>query len=649
MRTSWDHTECRNLKTALSREWLETNGLGGYASSTIIGANTRRQHGLLVAALEPPGARCVLLSKLEEIVSVDGQQSHLSTNLYPGTVFPHGFNIQNEFRLQPWPIFRYAGAGFEIEKSICLLHGENTLLAAYHNRQPAGPWTLRVRPLLAFRDSNRLSHRHTTVDLSVERRDGVLSVKPYAELPRLFFHFSPCEVNARADWYLRLTYPVDQARGFEYEEDLFSPFELIFRWSGADTVYVAATTEPVPSLNIRELLEAERRRRQPCAGHDPMRAALLTAAEKFLARRGKEGLTIVSGYPWFTDSGRGGMIALPGLTLSTGRFEEARRILNTFAAFCKRGLIPNLFPDGGDKASYNSVDASLWFIVATWQYWKACRNDEALRELFPVLRDIVRWYQEGTQFDIRADTDGLIHAGGPGSQLTWMDVKLEGYVPTPRHGKPVEINALWFNALLMLAEIEETIGKNPSAASELRQKADHLARRFVRTFWFAEGGYLYDVIQGDYADPSVRPNQIYAVSLPYSPLTLQQQQSVFQIVTEQLLTPYGLRTLAPQHEKYVRRYTGTRWQRDAARHQGTVWPFLIGAYADAFLRVRGHQKTQRRKLRALLQPLLDHLADAGLGSVCEMFDADPPHYPQGCPFSACSVAELLRAYDLCQK
>ncbi len=649
MRASWDHTECHNLKNALSREWLETNGLGGYASSTIIGANTRRHHGLLVAALEPPGARHVLLSKLEERVVVDGHESHLSTNLYPGTVFPHGFNVQNEFRLAPWPVFRYAGADFEIEKSVCFVHGENTVVAAYRNRNRTGTLTLAVRPLLAFRDFNKLAKRNAAANVFVQHREGVLSVQPYAQLPRLFFHVSPCETDIKADWYLRFTYPVDEERGLEHEEDLVSPFELTFRLGGDETVYIAATIEPHATVNAVELLEREHQRRQQFADRDPVRAALRAAADTFLVRRGEDGLTITSGYPWYADSGRGAMVALPGLTLTTRRFDEAKRVLVTFAKYCDRGLIPNIFSTGGEKPTYNSVDASLWFVVAAWKYWKAGNDAGAMRELLPTLREITRCYNEGTRFDIYADADGLISAGGPGSQLTWMDVKLEGYVPTPRHGKAVEINALWFNALLMLAEIEEKIAGDTDAVAPLRKLSDRVATSFVKTFWFAAGGYLYDVVQGNNRDTSVRPNQIFAVSLPYSPLSAEQQQSVFRVVTEQLLTPYGLRTLSPQHEKYARRYTGTRWQRDAIRHQGTVWSHLIGAYADAFLRVRGNDKGQRRELLELLQPLLKHLEDTSLGSVSEMFDADPPHYPQGCPSRACSVAELLRAYELCRK
>ncbi len=649
MKAKWEHWECQNLQNALSKEWLETNGLGGYASSTIIGTNTRRHHGLLVCALKPPTARHVLLSKLEERVVLDNQESHLSTNLYPGTVFPHGFNIQNEFRLRPWPTFRYATSSFEIEKSVCLVHGENTLVAAYHNCHSDSAVNLVVRPLLAFRDHNRLAGRDDSLNLTVEQRDGVLSIQPQPSLPRLYFHHSPARVEIRADWYYRLLFPIDQERGLECQEDLFSPFELTFCLSPGETVYLTSTTETRKTVNATALLEEERQRRGRFRCSDPVRSALQWAADSFLVRRGEEGLTILTGYPWFTDSGRGAMIALPGLLLTSRRFEEARQVLLTFARYCHRGLIPNVFPNSDDKPSYNAADASLWYSVAAWKYWKASGNNDGIRELLPTLREIVRHYQEGTRFDIYADTDGLINAGAPGTQLTWMDVKLEGYIPTPRHGKPVEINALWFNTLLMLAELEEQVGQNFEAATALRREADRVAASFVNLFWFADGGYLYDVVQGDFRDASIRPNQIFAVSLPHSPLSAEQQQSVLHIVTQHLLTPYGLRTLSPQHEKYARRYTGTRWQRDAIRHQGTVWPWLIGPYGDAFLRVHGNDKTQRAELLRHLQPLLKHLEEAGLGSISEMFDAEAPHRPAGCPARACSVSELFRLYDLCRK
>lgn len=646
MKTIFDQTDCQNLQNALSKEWLETNGIGGFASSTIIGTNTRRQHGLLIAALKPPGARHVLVSKFEERVLVGSHESNLSTNLYPGTVFPHGFNIQQEFRQRPWPTFRYASADYELEKGVFLVHGENTVVVSYHNLRARGAIEIKVRPLLAFRDYNALTRHNDSCNLAVEKSSDTVSVQPYRELPRLFFYAKPYAVDTKADWYYHFSYPVEQERGLEFEEDLFTPFELTFHIAPGQSVYVVASTEKKTGVNGADLAACERQRRSQFDQEpDQTRRALLIAADAFIAQRGKDSLTVIAGYPWFTDWGRDTMIALPGLTLTSERYDVARRILLTFAQFCDHGQIPNVFPDAGETPEYNTVDAALWFVVTVWRYWKSSADDETARKLLPALRNVVKYYKEGTRFDIHADNDGLITAGTPGTQLTWMDAKVDGYVPTPRHGKPVEINALWLNAVLLLAEMEEKLASDVHAAVVLRKFGDQVGASFVKSFWFAEGGYLYDVIQGDFRDPSVRPNQIFAVSLPYTALDKAQQQSVFNVVTEHLLTPYGLRSLSPRHEKYVGQYSGNRRQRDCAYHQGTVWPWLIGPYCDALTRLNGAGKGHHKDIARLIQPLLDHLNEAGLGHISEVFDGDPPHRPGGCLAQAWSVSEVLRVFD----
>lgn len=647
MRTTFDRAECQNLKNALAKEWLETNGLGGFACSTIIGTNTRRQHGLLVAALKPPVERHVLLSKFEERMVVCGHECHISTNLYPGTVFPHGFNIQSEFRLRPWPTFCYAGAGgCHLEKSVFLVHGENTVVVGYKAKTAEGAIDLYVRPLLAFRDYGALSKRNDAVDMTVQRGPGGLSVQPYPKLPRLHFYTKAEVTEAKPDWYHRFTYPVEQERGLEFEEDLFSPVELKLRIPSGQTAYIVVSTEEKTNVNPAALATAELERRQQFLREpDPVRQALVIAADSFLARRGADDLTVLAGFPWFSDWGRDTMIALPGLTLTTERFDVAKRILLTFARYCDRGMTPNVFPEAGETPEYNTADASLWFVVAVWKYWKASGDDKGVRQLLPALRVIFKGYKEGTRYDIHADTDGLIAAGNPGTQLTWMDVNVDGYVPTPRHGKAVEINALWLNVLLMLGEMAEKIERDVHGAVVMRKLADQAAAGFIKAFWNRDGGYLYDVVQGNFRDPAVRPNQIFAVSLPYSALDKEQQRSVLDVVTKELLTPYGLRSLSPRHEKYCAKYTGNRWQRDCAYHQGTVWSWLIGPYCDAYVRVHGPGKATRKEIARLIQGLIDHLHDAGLGTVSEIFDADPPHRPVGCFAQAWSVAELLRVYD----
>jgi predicted glycogen debranching enzyme len=453
-------------------------------------------------------------------------------------------------------------------------------------------------------------------------------------------------VELKGDWYHRLQYPVEEERGLDFEEDLFTPLEWTFKLRRGETTHLVVTTEPAAGPDGAALLEAERMRRRAFEMEtDPIRQALLIAADAFITRRGTQHTTVLAGYPWFTDWGRDTMIALPGLTLTTQRFETAKQILLTFAQYCDKGMIPNVFPDAGETPEYNTVDASLWFVVAAWKYWKASGDDAGARQLLPALTAVIKGYREGTRYDIQAGKDGLITAGSPGTQLTWMDVKVEGYVPTPRQGKPVEINALWLNALWMVAEMEERLASDIHAAVILRKLAEQGAGSFLKTFWNAEGGYLFDVVREDFRDAAIRPNQIFAVSLPYSPLSAAQQRAVLEVVTKHLLTPFGLRSLARGHEKYCARYTGNRWQRDCAYHQGTVWAWLIGPYCDAYVKVHGAGKAQKKELAGVVAGLIRHLEDHGLGSIAEIFDGDPPHRPVGCFAQAWSVSELLRVYD----
>ena len=650
MRTIYDKTECQNLRNALSKEWLETNGIGGYGCSTIIAANTRRQHGWLVASLTPPTGRFVLVAKFEESATVNDAECYLSTNLYPGTVFPHGFNLQTEFRLRPWPVFRFASRECTLERSVLLVHGENTLVVAYRHIEGDTPVTLKVRPLLAFREYDKLTEKNAKANMTVENGGGELSVQPYEELPRLYFYGDVGTVEARADWYYKLNYPTEQEQGFSYEEDLFSPFELTLRIPVGQTAYVVVSTEKKTGVKPEAIVEAERARRAQFEKEtDTTRQGLLVAADAFVAKRDGDQRTILAGFPWFADWGRDVMIALPGLTLNTGRFEDAKKILQMASGYCDRGLIPNLFPDEDEKAEYNSVDAALWFVVAAWKYWKASGDNEGVRGLLPALSDVVKFYRDGTRYDIYADKDGLISAGKAGSQLTWMDVKAEGYVPTPRHGKPVEINALWLNALLMLAEMEENLARDVQTAVILRNLAEQVKASFVKIFWNAADNCLFDVVRDDFKDSAIRPNQIFAVSLPHSPLNAEQQKAVLDVVTQELLTPYGLRSLSPKHEKYCAKFKGNRFQRDCAYHQGTVWPWLIGPYADAYFKVNGTGRPQRKAVMELIKPLLAHLDEAGLGTIPEIFDGSAPHQPAGCFAQAWSVAEVLRVYDACSK
>jgi predicted glycogen debranching enzyme len=639
-----------DLERASRLEWLETNGKGGFASSSVIGANTRRYHSLLTAALTPPVRRHVLLSRIEEVVEPEGHAVDLATNFYPGVVHPHGFRNLHGFRLDPFPIFTYWIGDRGLEKAVFLVDGEDTVVVRY--TLFAGPGCfLQVRPFIAFRDYHRLTHKNEAIDRRIDRREGTVSVHPYGDLPTLHFHHDAREVIPNGDWWLNHLYPREAERGLDAAEDLFSPFALRFELSTGSSSFIIASLERtnVPS-DPRALESAERERRREVAAAARRKTAsvpetLALAADAYVVDRAGGGRTVIAGYPWFCDWGRDTMISLPGLCFATGRLRDAGSILVTFARAVDRGMIPNCFADSGQPPQYNNVDGTLWFVRACGQYVAASGDGETGKEvLLPALRDIVRHHRDGTRYGIRVDVDGLLRAGEPGVQLTWMDAKVGDWVVTPRAGKPVEIQALWIDALETTAELARTFRDDAT-----EQECSDLARRardaFARRFWYQAGGYLHDVVDTPEGtdDPSLRPNQILAIALPRTPLLDEERsRSILEIVERELLTPFGLRTLAPRDHRYVPRYFGDVPARDGAYHQGTVWPWLVGPFVSAYLRVHGRRETTLAQVKAFLEPLLAYLERDGIGQIPEVFDADPPHRPGGCIAQAWSVAELVR-------
>lgn len=628
------------LETALDREWLEPNGLGGWASSTVVGANTRRYHGLLVAALRPPARRFVLWSRSEEEVVCQGESFPISTNLYPGVVHPQGYRLQSEFALFPWPTFVYrCGAGV-LRKSVFVEHERHTTCVLYENPGDV-PLTLRVRPLMAFREYHCLAHANDYADLRAEAGPDSVRVAPYAGLPPIRFDHSGAVVEPSPLWYYRTEYPREQERGLEFQEDLFAAFTLTFEIAPGGTAWLAGTLEPQP-VDVPAVAEAGRRRRRlPDLYPDPRANILAWSLRWFVVRRSPAGKSLIAGYPWFTDWGRDTMISLPGLMLTEGGPEDAREILTFFAQNVRDGLLPNCFADSGDACDYNTVDAALWFVHAIRSYYDRTGDRDTLRALLPAVREVVAGYRRGTRYGIRMDEDGLVAAGEPGTQLTWMDAKIDDLVVTPRLGKPVEINALWYHALRSLAELSAALGEDDDGAEALSRR---VRWSFNEQFWNDARGCLFDVLAPDGPDGSIRPNQLFAVSLRPGLLPPKRRRGVLEVVRRHLLTPYGLRSLAPGDPHYRGRYEGDRWARDTAYHQGTVWPWLIGAYVDAYFHVHGASDVSREAIRELLEPLLGHVEEAGLGGVSEIFDGDPPHRPRGCPWQAWSAAELLRAY-----
>ena len=593
-------------------EWLETNGIGGYASSTACGMNTRRYHGLLVAATKPPVGRMVMLSKLDERLRIDGAWHDLATNQYPGAVHPRGADHLVSFDRAIFPVSEFVVGDVRLRKTVAAIHGENTTVILYELLESPAGVVLELRPFIAGRDYHGLVHANDAIHRDAHFDGGVFALQPYDGVPTLFLDVPGSTFDAAPDWYYRFEYAIEMERGLDAHEDLFTPGTLTRTLSpGARLAVIASIDDPRGRDGIA-LLDAERRRRE----------GVNLAADQFIVRRGADGRSIIAGYHWFTDWGRDTMIALPGLCLATGRYDDARRILRAYAACVSEGMLPNRFPDGGEAPEYNTADATLWFFVAAWRYFEATRDDAFVREvLLSVLRDIVAWHTRGTRHNIHEDDDGLLVAGVAGDQLTWMDAKIGERVVTPRHGKAVEINALWFNALKILAEFDD------SAA--MRARAARVRVRFREVFW--NGDYLDDVEH----DASIRPNQIFAIGLPFPLLDGADAASVLAVVEQHLLTPVGLRTLSPRDPRFVGTYLGGPRERDAAYHQGTVWPWLLGAYIDALVRVRGD--AGRAEGRRILGGI-----DWSSGSLPEIFDSAPPHHPRGCIAQAWSVGEILR-------
>jgi predicted glycogen debranching enzyme len=641
---------CRDPKEAAAREWLETNGLGGFASSTVAGLNTRRYHGLLVAATRPPVGRTVLLSKLEETLIVGGRRYELSANQYPGAFHPRGFEFLSRFRLDPFPVFTYSVEGFELEKSVVMLHGENTTCVRYSLRRAAGEGDegvrLEIRPLVAFRDYHALTHENGALDPRVVVEGGLLTVAPYEGLPALHFTHEGGEVDAAGYWYRNFTYAEEQARGLDSTEDLFSPFVLKFDLSGRSEILLVASTERRDAAHAGELIRAEVARREGVlkaspSGDEAVRA-LTAAADQYVVARGSR-KTVIAGYHWFGDWGRDTMIALPGLTLVTGRFDVARSILAEFARHASEGMLPNRFTEAGEAPEYNTVDATLWYFEAVRALVAYTGDAEFVRaNLYEVLREIVGWHERGTRYGIHVDGDGLLAAGVEGVQLTWMDAKVGDRVITPRHGKPVEIQALWYNALRVMEELAREFGY-AADESKFAAMAARARESFNGQFWNEEAGCLYDVVNGVAHDASLRPNQIFAVSLPHSMLPAERARRVLGVVERELLTAYGLRSLAPTDPQYSGHYGGGPAERDAVYHQGAVWPWLAGPFVTAYLKVDGRTPEAVGRARNILAPLVAHLTEACLGHVSEIFEGDAPHAPRGAAAQAWSVAELLRA------
>jgi predicted glycogen debranching enzyme len=636
-----------SLRYTERAEWLEADGLGGFASGTVAGTRTRRYHALLLTATAPPAGRVVLVNGFDAWVQTPNGTFALSSQRYaPGVTHPDGARWIDSFTAEPWPRWRFRlEDGTDIEQEIFARHGTSVVTVCWRVVGSAEGVSLSVRPFLSGRDYHALHHENPAFRFDAEGGDGRLVWRPYPGLPGIV-SLANASYAHEPTWYRNFLYEEERGRGLDCREDLASPGVLRWDLSCGDAVWVlaaegcdAALAAPEPTLLSLRRAEGERRAQ--------FSTRLLHAADAYLVQRG-DGKTVVAGYPWFTDWGRDTFIALRGLCIATGRLQEARAILLEWATTVSDGMLPNRFPDHGDVPEFNAVDASLWYVIAVHDFLQAAAAAKFAvapreqRALYAAIDAILSGYAAGTRYQIRVTEDGLLTAGQPGVQLTWMDAKVGDWVVTPRIGKPVEVQALWLNALRIASANTEKWG-----AVLTRGTASFQSR-----FWNERGGCLFDVVDTDHqpgtADAAFRPNQIFAVGgLPFPLLDGDRARQVVAAVEARLLTPLGLRSLAPGEPGYTAHYEGGVRERDGAYHQGTVWPWLIGPFVEAWVRLHRNTRDAKREARTrYLDPLLRHLDEAGLGHISEIADAEPPHTPRGCPFQAWSVGEALRLHHV---
>jgi predicted glycogen debranching enzyme len=631
----------------IQHEWLEADGLGGFASGTVSGIRTRRYHALLLTATKPPGGRLVLVNGFDASVETSSGNYAISSQLYPSDVMhPDGGKRIVEFEREPWPKWIFAlEDGTKIQHEIFVSNGSSIVALSWRIVNETAKALLSVRPFLSGRDYHALHHENPAFQFLPETSDKRLVWHPYPGVPGIIALHNG-SYRHQLDWYRNFVYQQERERGLDFSEDLAAPGLFRFDLNAGEGILIfaaegvtgkRATPEQSAEQVITDLRAAEQKRRVSFS------TPLDRAADAYIVKRGN-GKTIVAGYPWFTDWGRDTFISLRGLCLATGRLDIARDILLEWSNVVSEGMLPNRFPDQNDRPEYNSVDASLWYVVAVHDFLAATQSKRGMisqgpkKSLQQAVEAILNGYSRGTRYGIRMDQDALLAAGVSGVQLTWMDVKVGDWVVTPRIGKPVEVQALWLNALWIGSQFNER-WKEPLARG---------LDSFRSRFWHSQAGYLYDVVDVDHQpgklDPSFRPNQIFAVGgLPMQIIDGEQTRQVVDAVERELWTPLGLRSLAPAESGYIAHYEGGVRERDGGYHQGTVWPWLIGPFVEAWVRARGGDEAVRHEARIrFMAPLLDHVNHAGLGHVSEIADGDQPHVPRGCPFQAWSLAELLR-------
>ncbi|MFO0608073.1 MAG: amylo-alpha-1,6-glucosidase [Polyangiales bacterium] len=643
-----------DLPAATAREWLVTNGLGGFAAGTVSGVATRRYHGLLVAALAPPRGRHVVVSHLDETLIVRDRTIKLAAHAFPDVVDPEGWRRVAGFALDPLPVWTLRAGSLVLERSVFMVRGANTTVVRYTLRESPAGVLLTVRPFGAFRDFHHHRKRDPSMklDAAVDPDDPrTARWTPYSDWVTLTMR-APGVFAPSPSWWNDFVHAVEHERGLDDREDLATPGEWHLALAPGDTAYVALSVDGSIPYDL-EAAEREERDRltalAPEGERDPRVAALHRAVDAYRVEK-SDPPALLAGYPWFEDWGRDTLIAFTGAYLVTGRFDEGKRLLAAFARYVDQGMLPNRFPDGGGGgADYNTVDAPVWFFHAARRYVQYTGDHAFATEVLrPALREVERWFRKGTRYNIHVGADGLVYAGGPGTQLTWMDARVGDTVFTPRHGAPVEVNALWHAGMLTLAWFAE-LACDAADAEAHRAAAAHTREGFRARFWCERTAYPYDAVRAHERDAAVRPNALYAVALPGELLDAEQRAAVLDRARRELLVPLALRTLSPTDPQYRGRYEGDPWSRDGAYHLGTAWPFLLGAYTSAVVRHArlsgdpGALEKARAEVLGLFEGLSDALGAQCVGHLAEIMEGDAPHRPVGCFAQAWSDCEALRA------
>ncbi|HUR31020.1 MAG TPA: amylo-alpha-1,6-glucosidase [Saprospiraceae bacterium] len=628
-----------------SKEWIVTNGIGGYASGTLSGANTRRYHGLLVASYNPPTDRRVIISNIEETIISGDVRFPISTNQYPGTIHPDGYKHLKLFERSPFPKWTFSFRDRSVVKSIFMIYGTNTTVVEYENTG-SNSLQLQLIPFLVFRDYHSLRHESDGFDFMITHEDSErIKVLPGNVTDPLFIFFKNGKFKNNTDWYRGFEYAVEKERGLDDNEDAKSIGQFTFELKPGDkSFFIISTDERLPEgqPSSWKIYEELRLKDLKTPVQNNFIRDLIISGDQFLVwRLSSRSHTLIAGYHWFTDWGRDTMIAMRGLIIATGQKQVAESIFLTFIHYLEEGLIPNRFPDTGKEPEYNTIDASLWLFIALYEYYQKFEDQNFITRVVPSLAEIIDSHYRGTKSKIEVTKEGLLSGGEKNTQLTWMDAKVDDHVVTPRHGCAVEINALWYNALQIFIKFNELLGNE---VLDLKTKASETKASF-RKYFINDKGYLNDVvIPGEFIDDAIRCNQIYAASLPFSPISNEECKNVLKIVEEHLYTDLGLRSLSPHHPDFKPVYTGDQWNRDHAYHQGTVWTYLWGEYALAYLKVHNNSPEAKQTIRAKAKRLEHHFYyENGIHSISEIFDGGNPRDGKGCIQQAWSVGMTIRA------